>query len=54
MNLKNCMNQNEKINYINKINKKYNYDEDIVKMMTEPKITICDGTELKQVKLDVH
>ena len=47
----NCKTQIEKEKFIDKINKKYNYENSIIKFMKKPEISICDGTEMKNIKI---
>ncbi len=52
--MSNCMTNDEKVDYLHKINKFYNFDMDfykIKKILDEKEYKICDGSELKKVKL---
>jgi phosphorylcholine metabolism protein LicD len=46
----NCLNQEEKIKYLKKINKKYNYPNEIINYYKNSEYKICDGVELKKIK----
>ena len=46
----NCLNQEEKIEYLKKISKKYNYPNEIINYYKNSEYKICDGIELKKIK----
>jgi phosphorylcholine metabolism protein LicD len=46
----NCLSQEEKIELLKKINKKYNYPYDKIKYYENPEYKICDNIELKKIK----
>lgn len=47
----NCMSNEEKEKYLLKINKHYNYNNEVLEYMNNPEYKICDGTELKKINL---
>ncbi len=46
-----CMNQNEKMEYLKKINNHYKYPNSTLEYMENPEYKICDGSELKKIKM---
>lgn len=46
-----CKSQKEKMDYLNKINKKYNYPEEHIQFYFNPEYKICEGDELKKIKM---
>ncbi len=49
--VKKCMNQEEKMKYLYEINSKYNYPEKYIKFYENSEYKICDGSELKKIKM---
>lgn len=48
---KKCMSQKEKMEYLNKINSKYNYPSKNINFYLGSEYKICDGSELKKIKM---
>ena len=46
-----CMNQKEKMEYLKKINKQYNYPKENLIFFEDEEYKICDGSELKKIKM---
>jgi phosphorylcholine metabolism protein LicD len=46
----NCLSQEEKIELLKKINKKYNYQYEKIKHYENPEYKICNNNELKKIK----
>lgn len=46
-----CLNNEEKINYLDKLNLKYKYSNDILNFFKSPEYKICDGSKLKNIKM---
>ncbi len=46
-----CMNNDEKMDFLKKIYKKYNYDEEVLDAMKNPEYKICDDSKLKNIKM---
>lgn len=46
-----CMSQKEKMEYLIKINKKYNYPKEYLQFYENQDYKICDGSELKKIKM---
>jgi phosphorylcholine metabolism protein LicD len=49
--LKNCLSHKEKMEYLYKINKKYNYPDEYLNFYKNPEYKICDGSKLKKIKM---
>ncbi len=46
-----CMSQEDKMKYLYKINKYYNYPASVFQFMKNVDYKICDGTQLKKIKM---